>query len=174
MFPDGVFWAVTPCSVAVVYQHFRGPCCLHVDSEPAWTSESLVPTATTSQPRRPCYNYFFREGHHTPPPTKNAVMSDYERTYASRIVMTVGNGVNALLYWTERRMDLPWSELRPPCDVPWVVTRRDCSSYEVQSIIRHRNSGISRITVIFYNLGRSESENVQQLPMKQIIRSSAG
>jgi hypothetical protein len=24
-----VFWVVTPCSLAEVYQRFRGPCCLH-------------------------------------------------------------------------------------------------------------------------------------------------
>jgi hypothetical protein len=25
-----VFWVVTPCSVVVGYQRFRGPCCLHL------------------------------------------------------------------------------------------------------------------------------------------------
>jgi hypothetical protein len=24
-----VFWVVAPCSLVEVYQHFRGPCCLH-------------------------------------------------------------------------------------------------------------------------------------------------
>jgi len=24
-----IFWVLTPCSVVVGYQHFRGPCCLH-------------------------------------------------------------------------------------------------------------------------------------------------
>jgi hypothetical protein len=24
-----VFWVVAPCSLAEVYQRFRGPCCLH-------------------------------------------------------------------------------------------------------------------------------------------------
>jgi hypothetical protein len=24
-----VFWVVAPCSLVDVYQHFRGPCCLH-------------------------------------------------------------------------------------------------------------------------------------------------
>jgi hypothetical protein len=28
-----VFWVVTPCSVAVVYQRFRGSCCLHLHPE---------------------------------------------------------------------------------------------------------------------------------------------
>jgi hypothetical protein len=28
-----VFWAVTLHSVAVGYQHFRGPCCLHFQGE---------------------------------------------------------------------------------------------------------------------------------------------
>jgi hypothetical protein len=27
------FWVVTPCSVAVGYQRFRGPCCLHLQGE---------------------------------------------------------------------------------------------------------------------------------------------
>jgi len=28
-----VFWVVTPCSVAVRYQYFIGPCCCHLQSE---------------------------------------------------------------------------------------------------------------------------------------------
>jgi hypothetical protein len=27
-----VFWFVAPCSLAEVYQRFRGPCCLHPDN----------------------------------------------------------------------------------------------------------------------------------------------
>jgi hypothetical protein len=30
MFQVEVFWFVTPCSVVVGYQRFRGPCCLHL------------------------------------------------------------------------------------------------------------------------------------------------
>jgi hypothetical protein len=41
-----VLWVVTPSSVVVGYQSFRGPCCLHlqggVKMEAAWTSETLV------------------------------------------------------------------------------------------------------------------------------------
>jgi hypothetical protein len=28
------FWAVTPCSVAVGYQRFGRPCCIHLQGEP--------------------------------------------------------------------------------------------------------------------------------------------
>jgi hypothetical protein len=41
-----VFWVVAPCSLVEVYQHFRGPCCLHNHHpdlmEAARTSEMLV------------------------------------------------------------------------------------------------------------------------------------
>jgi hypothetical protein len=33
MFQVEVFWVVTPCSVAVGYQPFSGPCCLHLQGE---------------------------------------------------------------------------------------------------------------------------------------------
>jgi len=28
-----VFCVATPCSIAVGYQHFRGPCCLHLHTK---------------------------------------------------------------------------------------------------------------------------------------------
>jgi hypothetical protein len=44
-----VFWVVLPCSLVEVYQRFRGPCCLHHQSEvfalmmeAARSSETLV------------------------------------------------------------------------------------------------------------------------------------
>jgi hypothetical protein len=49
-----VFWVVAPCRLVEVYQHFRGPCCLHHQGdewaislialmmEAARTSETLV------------------------------------------------------------------------------------------------------------------------------------
>jgi hypothetical protein len=42
-----VFWVVAPCSLIEVYQHFRGPCCLHHQAiapmmEAARTSETFV------------------------------------------------------------------------------------------------------------------------------------
>jgi len=39
MIPAKVFWAVTPCSVAVGYKRFRGPCRLH--SHPTSTIHSF-------------------------------------------------------------------------------------------------------------------------------------
>jgi len=33
MFQVQVFWAVTPCSVVLGYQHFGGPCCLRLHEE---------------------------------------------------------------------------------------------------------------------------------------------
>jgi len=37
-----VFWVVTSCNVAVGYQHFRGPCCLHLHPVRWRSSETLV------------------------------------------------------------------------------------------------------------------------------------
>jgi len=37
-----VFWVVTPCNVVVGHQGFRAPCCLHLQGETAWTSETFV------------------------------------------------------------------------------------------------------------------------------------
>jgi hypothetical protein len=28
-----IFWVVMPCNTAIEYQHFRGPCCLHLQGE---------------------------------------------------------------------------------------------------------------------------------------------
>jgi hypothetical protein len=37
-----VFWVVTPCSVAVGYQRFGEPCCLHLQGvAPAWRAAVL-------------------------------------------------------------------------------------------------------------------------------------
>jgi hypothetical protein len=41
-----VFWVVTPCSVVVGYQHFGGPCCLHLQEErwhPTTTLHGVIP-----------------------------------------------------------------------------------------------------------------------------------
>jgi hypothetical protein len=35
-----IFWVVMPCSVVVGYQHFRGPCCLHLHNEVTGNSET--------------------------------------------------------------------------------------------------------------------------------------
>jgi hypothetical protein len=34
-FQGEVFWVVTPCSVVVVHQRFRGPCSLHLQGDVA-------------------------------------------------------------------------------------------------------------------------------------------
>jgi hypothetical protein len=36
-----VFWDVTPCSVVVGYQRFRGPWCLHLQGEGITTYKTL-------------------------------------------------------------------------------------------------------------------------------------
>jgi hypothetical protein len=33
IFQVEVFWVVTPCSVVAGYQHFRGPCCHHLQGD---------------------------------------------------------------------------------------------------------------------------------------------
>jgi len=33
---DLAFWVVMPHSDVVGYQHFRGPCCLHLQGEMSW------------------------------------------------------------------------------------------------------------------------------------------
>jgi hypothetical protein len=52
-----VFWVVALCSLLEVYQHFRGPYCLHHQGialmmEAARTSETLINFYQTAQ----CYN----------------------------------------------------------------------------------------------------------------------
>jgi len=43
-FQGEIFWVVMPCSAVVVYQCFRGPCCLHftLKKEAAWTSNAGI------------------------------------------------------------------------------------------------------------------------------------
>jgi hypothetical protein len=43
-----VFWVVMPCTVVVVYQHFRG-LCFTLKMETVWTSEMLVYYHHTTQ-----------------------------------------------------------------------------------------------------------------------------
>jgi hypothetical protein len=45
-----VFWDDAPCSLVVVYQHFRGTCCL-------WNISKLLPDYTVLQPRRQPSSY---------------------------------------------------------------------------------------------------------------------
>jgi hypothetical protein len=42
---DVSFWVVTPCSVAIGYRRFGGPCCVHIQA----ADEEI----TQAQPRRP-------------------------------------------------------------------------------------------------------------------------
>jgi hypothetical protein len=37
-----VFWDVTPYNVVVGYQHFRSPCCLHLQGEVAGMGENSI------------------------------------------------------------------------------------------------------------------------------------
>jgi len=62
-----VFCVVTQCNVMVGYHHFRGPSCLHLQSEvdrAEWTSETLAVVLpqhyTASQPRRPRLLWVFK------------------------------------------------------------------------------------------------------------------
>jgi hypothetical protein len=48
-----VFWVVAPCSLVEVYQHFRGPCCLHHQgSMDLWNIGKILPHYMALQPRR--------------------------------------------------------------------------------------------------------------------------
>jgi hypothetical protein len=45
-----VFWVVTPCNVAVGYQRFEGPCCLHLQGEvKRWYRSTTLHGVTTQK-----------------------------------------------------------------------------------------------------------------------------
>jgi len=59
MFHVEVFWIVTPCSIVVGYQRFRGPCCLHPQgSMDLWNVGILLLQYMVSQPRGPRLEIF--------------------------------------------------------------------------------------------------------------------
>jgi hypothetical protein len=73
-----VFWVVAPCSLVEIYQHFRGPCCLHHQGD---RSETLVNFYQTTR----CYN---------PEDRHHQVMfrlwsSGYDTTQFCRVVASV-------------------------------------------------------------------------------------
>jgi hypothetical protein len=37
-----VFWVVAPCSLVEVYQHFRGPYCLHHQGDSSQTDRLVI------------------------------------------------------------------------------------------------------------------------------------
>jgi len=41
IFQVEILWVVTPCSVVVRYQRFRGPCCLHLQDEVKWSEVNM-------------------------------------------------------------------------------------------------------------------------------------
>jgi hypothetical protein len=57
MFIVKVFWVVTPCSIVVGYQHFRGPCCLHLQVEVFWVVTPCSVVVGYQGFRGPCCHF---------------------------------------------------------------------------------------------------------------------
>jgi hypothetical protein len=65
-----VFWVVPLCSLVEVYQHFRGPCCLHHHgpdnggSKDLWNVGKLPPDYMVLQPRKQPSSWSAELWHH--------------------------------------------------------------------------------------------------------------